>query len=348
MNGHKQADRDSWRARVSAAIAVLVAFGVDQAIAGEPLPWPSYQTDSELFRVDGAQGRNDGLTNAIPDVVGPVDGSARLTIFTEGNHYPVLLPIVLKEFPAHCQHSKRCDIAAGEILVVTLPQVMIVKGLEQQGFRFGNARLPVSPDGPVYPDVVMLGRGPIERLDGAGMLAGPARVLAKHRGMGLLIDRTLADKIANLGDFAASDLPFVMATPFERGARQQYIGTITSLLGEARAEALLSREAADFPGRLAIQHRDVPYAVTSGIAPVGIVFGHLARFYAERWPEKLAFVEVREAAPFGAEISVATTNRVDADPVLVGAFIDFLFERAPQAYTDGGFASPESFRSDLR
>ncbi len=343
MNGHNQADGHSWPARISAAIVLVLVFGVVQATVGEPLPWPSYPANSGLFRVDGAQGRNDGLTNAVPDVIGPIDGSAKLTIFTEGNHYPVLLPIALNEFPAHCQRSKRCNMASGEILIVTLPQVMIIRGLERRGFRFGNALLPVSPDGPVFPDIVILGRGPMERLDATGMLASPARVLAKHQGMGLLIDRTLAEKIANLDDFVASDLPFVMATPLERGARQQYIDTLESLLGDAGADALLSREIADFPGRLAIQHRDVPYAVTAGIAPVGIVFGHLARFYAERWPEKLAFVEVPEAARFGAEIGVAATNRAGADTALVEAFIDFLFERAPKAYTDGGFASPESF-----
>ncbi|WP_298913979.1 hypothetical protein [uncultured Algimonas sp.] len=104
----------------------------DRATPGS-LSWPAYGPDTGVLRVDAGLDRNDGLTNAVPDIVGPVDGSAALTIFTEGNHYPVLLPLLLEAFPAHCADTGLCDVTAEDILVVTLPQVMIVAGLERGG-----------------------------------------------------------------------------------------------------------------------------------------------------------------------------------------------------------------------
>lgn len=327
-----------------AARLMVIAACSAPAIGQEPLAWPGYSNDLERFRIDGALGRNDGFTNALPDFVGPIDGSAELTIFTEGNHYPVLLPLVLKAFPQFCEESKRCDLASKEILVVTLPQVMILEGLERGGFRFGNATLPVAPNGKVFPDLVMLGREPMKRLERDGVLAGPPRILARHNGLGLLVAQSYRDQVTDLDTFAASGLEFVIATPFERGARRQYLSTLSALLGDKETRTLLSREISDFTGRLAIQHRDIPYAILNEHAPAGILFGHLADFYARRWPDRLAYVKVPEAARFGTEILVAPTQRAGTDNALRKTFLEFLFEEAPAAYKAGGFASTESFR----
>ncbi|WP_189799454.1 substrate-binding domain-containing protein [Tateyamaria sp. syn59] len=327
-------------------VGTVTAFVLGAAIAAnaEALDWPNYGEDREFMRVDGGIERSDGFTNALPDVVGPVDGSASLTIFTEGNHYPVLLPLVLDEFVAWCQTEERCAVSREDILVVTLPQVMIMQGFASGGFRFGNAQLPVAPDTPVYPDLVMLGSGPMARLAGQNLLAEPPRTFARHLGMGMLVSREAAAAVSDLEAFAGSELPFVMATPRETGARMQYVETLSALLGTETANTVLARETGDFPGRLAIQHRDIPYAVMNDIAPVGLLFGHLSRFYAEHWPEDLVFVEVPEAASFGREIAVAPTRRNDgADPELVGAFLDFLLDAAPDAYLEGGFADASTF-----
>ncbi len=327
------------------SIVLFVALASVSASSADefPVEWPSYPTHSDEFRVDSALGRNGGLTNTVPDVIGPVDGSARLTIFTEGNQYPVLLPLTLQAFPAFCAASRQCDLSADEILIVTLPQVMITNGIERGGFRFGNMTLPVAPDGAVFPDIVMLGHGPMARLEEQNLLRTTPRLLARHRGMGLLVDRTYVKQAEDLEALAASDLSFVIATPFERGARKQYIATLDELLGVERTASLLSREIQDFPGRLAIQHRDIPYAVMNRIAPVGLIFGHLARFYAERSPERLAYVEIPEAAAFGSDITVATTRRQRGDVALTSVFLEFLFERSSEAYEAGGFARTDSF-----
>jgi hypothetical protein len=60
--------------------------------------WPTFGPAQGLLRLDG-------FTDTLPDFVGPIDGSAELTIFTEGNHYPVLLPLVLDRFPTWCKST---------------------------------------------------------------------------------------------------------------------------------------------------------------------------------------------------------------------------------------------------
>lgn len=330
----------------TARIIIITAFvGLLplEPVHSSPLQWPSYDAGRGYLRVDEGMDRGDGFTNSIPDIIGPVDGSAKLTIFTEGNHYPVLLPLALEAFPRYCANTGRCAIERDEIMIITLPQVMIVRGIEAGGFRFGNAQLPVSPSGQLFPDVVMLGEQAMGRLHKMDLLGGAPRVFARHRGMGLLVDRQMADKIADFDTFAASDLNFVMATPREAGARNQYVRTLNALIGAAATESILENEVTDFSGRLAIQHRDIPYAVMNDVAPVGLVFVHLARFYADHWPDKLEFVEIPEAASFGKEISVARTTRENGNPALAQSFIEFLMDAAPEAYKAGGFAPVSAF-----
>ncbi|MBD2843511.1 substrate-binding domain-containing protein [Erythrobacter rubeus] len=329
--------------RVLTQAVFLWLIFAPSAQAGEHLSWPQYGPNEGLLRIDKGIDRGDGLTNSVPDIVGPMDGSAKLTIFTEGNHYPVLLPLLLEAFPTYCAETNRCSITAADILVVTLPQVMIVDALEAGGFRMGNAKLPVNSGGPVYPDLVMLGEGPMKRLEERGVLAEQPRVFAKHRGMGLLIERSRAEEITDLKSFSRSGLPFVVATTREMGARQQYVRTLGELLGHDEAKALLKREVIDFPGRLAIQHRDIPYAVMSDIAPAGLVFGHLAKFYADHWPEHLAYVAIPETQAFGSEIAVARMKKADTEPTTSAAFLEFFFTAAPEAYLVGGFMPADAF-----
>src|SRR5262245_24324676 len=99
---------------VLAVSAVFAAPAAAQSVA-----WPAFGPARGLLKLDG-------LTDTLPDFVGPLDGSAALTIFTEGNHYPVLLPLALEAFPAWCRTTGACQADAGNILVVTLPQPMIV------------------------------------------------------------------------------------------------------------------------------------------------------------------------------------------------------------------------------
>jgi hypothetical protein len=96
---------------IFAVVGLLACLAASPA-AAQNISWPAFGPERSLPRLDG-------LTDALPDFVGPLDGSAELTIFTEGNHYPVLLPLVLDAFPAWCKDSGACAVDAGKILIVT-------------------------------------------------------------------------------------------------------------------------------------------------------------------------------------------------------------------------------------
>ena len=278
---------------VSGLLTVILMAGLlrPTSAMAEAVIWPAYGPEREGLVLDG-------FTNTVPDIVGPVDGSAKLTIFTEGNHFPVLLPMVLDRFPVWCAETGKCDIAASDIMVVTLPQVMIVEALTKGSIRLGNAVIPLRVEGNVFPDIVMGGAGPLRRLAAAGLIEQDATVFARHQGMGLLLPKDRADQ--SLADFAKDGGRLVIATPNEAGARRQYVATLNTLVGETEANALLARDIGTFPGRLGIQHRDIPYALLNDLADGGIIFGHLAAFYAGAYPDKLTFVPVPDASTLRA------------------------------------------------
>jgi hypothetical protein len=295
--------------------------------------WPAFGPERPYLHFKG-------FTNAVPDFVGPIDGSAELTIFTEGNHFPVLLPLTLDTFPAWCRSTRACNVDAGKILIVTLPQPMIVDILLKGGVRFGNAVLPVGRNERVFPAIVMGGREPLARLAAAGLVQKKARIFARHRGLGLLVRHDLTD-VTDLDSFRQRVQRLVIATEAEAGARNQYIATLKALLSPEAANEIMSREVRTFSGRMGIQHRDVPFAILDGIADGGIVFSHLAAFYASRYPEQLRYVEVPGAEKFGQEIAIARTTARQG-PV-VEAFVRFFLEKARTAYPDNGFAPTTSF-----
>jgi hypothetical protein len=297
------------------------------SVKAQSVPWPAFGPVRKLLRFDG-------FTDTVPDFVGPIDGSAQLTIFTEGNHYPVLLPLVLQRFPEWCRSSHACDADAARILVVTLPQPMVVRMLTEGGISLGNAVLPIGPDKPVFPDLVMAGLAPLRQLRAAGVVEGQARVFAHTLGMGMLVS-TAVTGVADLDQFSRRIDRLIVASPSEPGARRQYRATLTAQLGEAATAQLFDHEVVSFAGRLGIQHRDVPYALINDLADGGLIFSHLAQFYARAFPERLHALSVPGAERFGQDIAIVRTTRRHA---LAASFERFFMEVAPTAYPAGGFA----------
>jgi hypothetical protein len=321
-------------AKSSVLLGVLTVLGaLATPAAAQNVAWPAFGPARGLLQLDG-------FTDTLPDFIGPLDGSAELTIFTEGNHYPVLLPLALDAFPAWCRTTGACQVDTGKILIVTLPQPMIVDMLRNGGIRLGNAVVPVGRDQRVFPDLVMGGAPPLRELARAGLVEPHATVFARHRGLGLLLRRDLAG-VTDIASLAGRDARVVLASESEPGARNQYRATLASILGAGATDALLNHEVRTFAGRLGIQHRDMPYALINNLADSGIIFAHLAAFYAAIFPDRLRHVDVPAAAPFGQELALVKTARA-ATP-LTAAFQRFFLETARTAYPAGGFASPQTF-----
>jgi hypothetical protein len=312
---------------------MLVACLALKDAKAQAVAWPSFGPDQPLLRLNG-------LTDTMPDFVGPIDGSAELTIFPEGNHYPVLLPLVFDAFPRWCSSVGACHVDASRILMVTLPQAMIVEMLTKGGVRAGNAVIPIARAHGIFPNLIMAGAEPLRQLAADGIAGNPATIFAHHRGLGLLIRKELAD-VTDIDSFNANVKRLVIASESEPGARAQYRRTLTALAGNAATEELFAHEVRDFPGRLGIQHRDVPYAVLNNLADGGIIFGHLASFYARTFPDRLAFVAVPAAEAFGQ--TIAMVRAADESGPLTAAFERFFLEAARTVYPEGGFSASESF-----
>jgi hypothetical protein len=187
----------------------------------------------------------------------------------------------------------------------------------------------------------MGGLEPLRQLASAGIVENRAVVFARDRGLGLLLRRDL-DGVSDIETFRVRAMRIVLASESEPGARNRYRAMLNALVGREATEQFLAREIRTFPGRLGIQHRDIPYALLNDIADGGVIFSHLAAFYAQTYPDRLRHVAVPAAEPFGQEIAMARTAREHGS--LTAAFERFFLESARTAYPEGGFAAPQTFR----
>ena len=281
----------------------------------------------------------NGHTDTVPDVVGRLGSPISLAIFTEGNHFPALLGgEIIEPFRIWAKSQPQyAPLGLDNIVIVTLPQQMIVGMLLEGGISFGNLSLAVSRASGFYPDLVMGGAAPLAKLREVSIVEAEARIFARNRGFSLLVAAGNPIGVQGVEDLARSGIRVVVASENEPGARRQYIDALNALVGEETARSILARETVAFPGRLGIQHRDVLYAIASRRADVGIIFHHLARYFAETYPRLCQMVTVREAEKFSSTIAIASV----VDPLrrqAAKAFTDFFFKIAREVYPRYGFA----------
>ena len=220
---------------------------------------------------------------------------------------------------------------------MTLPAPTIVQVLLGHGIAFGNMTLEVSRASGLYPDILMGGAAPLTQLHRARIVGDQARIFARNRGLSLLVASGNPLAIDKLVDLKRSGIRVVLASENEPGARNQYIAALSALLGERATRAILAHELTTFPGRLGIQHRDVLYAIAAGKADVGIIVHHLARYFAETYPQHCSMVTVPGADRFSSTIALVPAN----DPLrslASQAFSEFFLGVAREVYPRYGLA----------
>jgi accessory colonization factor AcfC len=150
--------------------------------------------------------------------------------------------------------------------------------------------------------------------------------------------------VRRLDDIVREDIRIVMASASEPGARNQYISALEAMLGEQRVQGVLARETISFPGRLGIQHRDVPHAIANCDADAGIIFHHLAQYYAAAYPSVCSMVAVPQAEQYSSTIAMAQTLNPLRAPA-ARAFSEFFLGSAREVYPRYGFATmgPQEF-----
>jgi hypothetical protein len=313
-----------------------------QVVCGSEVVWkPIVSTPAAIPGLDGH-------TDTVPDIVGRLGVPIDLAIFTEGNHFPALLGgEIIGPFRLWAQTQPRyAALPLDNIVVVTLPAPMIVEVLLGHGIAFGNMTLAVSRASGFYPDIVMGGAPPLKQLRRAGIVDDQAHVFARNRGLSLLVASGNPLAIDKLFDLERASIRVVLASENEPGARSQYLAALSALLGEQATQAILAHELTVFPGRLGIQHRDVLYAIATGKADVGIIFHHLARYFAETYPQHCSMVTVRGADQFSSTIAMVPLR----DPLrslASQAFSEFFLRVAREVYPRYGFASMAGTEYDI-
>jgi len=281
----------------------------------------------------------DGHTDTVPDVVGRIGAPIDLAIFTEGNHFPVLLgEEVVGAFRGWAKGQPRwATVPLDNVVVVTLPQSMIVDAIRGEGIALGNLTLVVTRASGFYPDLVMGGAEPLKALREAAVIEGPARIFARNLGMALLVPAGNPLAISGVEDLARPDVRIVMATAAEPGARALYTTSLEAMLGREKLASILARETTTFPGRLGIQHRDVLQAIASGRADAGIIFRHLAHYFSLTYPQLCATLTIPGAGMYSSTIAMAETN-APLRPQATQAFSEFFLSVAPTVYPKYQFA----------
>lgn len=279
--------------------------------------------------------RLSGFTDTIPDVVGRIDSHASLVIFSEGNHFPVLLPLALDGFRDWLRQKGRA-LRNDNIVIFTLPQSMLVSALECGGIAFGAAVVPVDRTDGLWPDVVMAGDSPLKKLSSDGFLVPMARRFARSRGMSFLVRAGNPLGLHSVQDLADRQARIVLATSQEAGARQQYLDSLSMLASPEAVKEILGHEIVGFPGRLGIQHRDVPFAVANGLADAGLLVHHLAFYYAETFLAEFEVVSLAGAEQRSADIYAALADH-PRNAEAAAWFLEFFFSRAHEAYEANGF-----------
>jgi len=313
-------------------LAILTLLGASGVVGvkAETFPFQIYGS------APAGLSRLSGFTDTIPDVVGRIESHASLVIFSEGNHFPVLIPLALdgfREWLRQKGHALRND----NVVFVTLPQLMLVSALERGGIAFGAAVVPVDRTDGLWPDLVMAGDRPLKKLASDGFLAPTARRFARNLGMSFLVRAGNPLGLHTVQDLADRRARVVLATSQEAGARQEYLDTLSMLAQPDAVRAILGRETSDFPGRLGIQHRDVPFAVANGLADAGLLVHHLALYYAETFPKEFTVVSLPGAEQRSADIYVALADH-PRNTKAAAWFLEYFFSRAPEAYQANGFA----------
>jgi hypothetical protein len=251
----------------------------------------------------------DGHTDTVPDILGRLGAPIDLAIFSEGNHFPVLLGgDIIEPFRAWARARQQyAGLGLDNIVVVTLPQPMIVSMLLRGGISLGNLTVAVSRANGFYPDIVMGGSAPLTQLRQASIVGDGARIFARNRGLSLLAAAGNPLAIEGLEDLTRPGTRVVIASASEPGARRQYLAAMETLIGDQATRSILAGEVVTFRGRLGIQHRDVLQAMACGYADAGIIFHHLARYFANAYPELCAMIVVQGADKFSSTIAMAAT-----------------------------------------
>lgn len=283
----------------------------DASITG--LNWP----DEQATLPEQALPRYGPAANLQLDFHGD-PASARLVVFSDGNHH-MALEEALRAFA-------RAHPAAGEIFYMTTPPGILTEMIRAGGVVLGNLRVRAAPHLVISPPAVL------DALVKAGRMRSH-RAFARSRGMVLLVRKGNPKRIAAIADLLRLDVRLFLSNPdTERVSHSLYTECLRRLASQSGLKLDFLDHAPGQPdpdklmyGRL-IHHREAPQAIVDGAADAAMVFYHLALRYQRIFPEHFEYVW-----PGGSpddtvcEVSLASCGLVDDGGPWGQLLMDYLF-----------------------
>ncbi|NOY67531.1 MAG: ABC transporter substrate-binding protein [Gammaproteobacteria bacterium] len=204
-------------------------------------------------------------------------GSAKLTVFSDGNHHMAL--------EACCQLflSKNQDII--DIFYATTPPNVLATALKTGVIHLGNLTIPARPDIFISPENIM------QRLKDDGFIREFVP-FARSQGNVMLVRKANPKNIQGIKDLLRDDIRLFISNPVtEKASYDVYREAILGIATEQGldTDAFTHKiDTATFGQR--IHHRECPQSLFSDQTDVAVIYYHLALRYSRIFPEHFDLV----------------------------------------------------------
>lgn len=238
------------------------------------LDWPS----ETVLAQPSAGNAFKSASNIVLDFHGD-PSTAKLVVFSDGNHHMALLPAMKAFYKANPEVT--------DIFYATTPPGPIIAMLKAGALNIGNLTLSVMPHVFISPPAVL------DQLQAEGWVRAHG-LLARNQGSVLLIPKGNPKSIFGVEDLMRQDVRLFISNPdTESVSHQGYRQTLEAMaLDKGIAPEVFSKAVFENTvvwGRR-VHHREAPEALASGSADIAIIYYHLALRYVRIFPDGFDFV----------------------------------------------------------
>jgi len=264
--------------------------------------------------------------------------SARLVVFSDGNHHMAL--------EAALQAFRRSHPEVSDIFYATTPPGVLVNYLEAGQLTLGNLSLTRQPHIFISPPDILQG------LQQTGFVDSHQPFM-RSRGNVLLIRKGNPKHITGIADLLRDDVRLFISNPeTEKTSYEVYAQTLHNLAAEANLDVTALTARLSDPTHTCISevihHREAPQCLADGNADVALIYYHLALRYTRIFGDVFDFIPLGgdKENPQPSRTNITTTYHIGAigDGGEFGeALLSFLFDdRVTQIYAEHGLMRAES------
>lgn len=251
-------------------------------------------------------------SNLVTDFHGD-PGSSELVVLSDGNHH-MALKETLQAF--HAAHP-----GLNGYFYATTPPEPILHLLKGGRLKLGNLVICVSPH-------VFIGPPEICAALHAEKFLETPRPFIRNQGNVILIKKGNPKKIESIADLTRPDIILFLSNPAtEKASYNAYMDTMINLSGNPDIKSSLNI----LYGRC-IHHREAPASLAEGKADAAVIFYHLARHLAKKFPGLFDFIPLGGTRDFpdpekGNIIGNTSVAAVKGGGPYGKRFVDFILSK---------------------